>query len=148
MPILDEEESDGTTAMTGQPIPDEQDAPTAMALEVAEEGEQLRHANGAAATREIPTQAAAGGVGAQRAQRAEGAPAERLDDERGLGARRPRGPDGGTLGEPAFVLKDNPGLQACSVFFTWGQRCLSQRWVTTGSCSLARRAGRWRLHPI
>jgi hypothetical protein len=25
---------------------------------------------------------------------------------------------------------------------------LSQRWVTTGSCSLARRAGRWRLHPI
>lgn len=114
--ILFEERPHRAAPMAEQPIPDKQDRTAPMPLERAEEGEQVRDADRPASKGEEPPQASSGGVGSQRARRAECGPTEGLDDDRGVGSRRPGGPDGGTLGEPSLVLKDNPGLQACSVF--------------------------------
>ena len=42
--------------------------------------------------------------------------------DRRFAARRPTGADGGLLGEAGFVLEEDPGLLADSVFFISGQR--------------------------
>ena len=47
--------------------------------------------------------------------------ASRPSDRR-FAARRPTGADGGLLGEAGFVLEEDPGLLADSVFFISGQR--------------------------
>ena len=47
--------------------------------------------------------------------------ASRPQDRR-FAARRPTGADGGLLGEAGFVLEEDPGLLADSVFFISGQR--------------------------
>ena len=47
--------------------------------------------------------------------------APRSQDRR-FAARRPTGADGGLLGETGFVLEEDPGLLADSVFFISGQR--------------------------
>ena len=53
-------------------------------------------------------------------------PVERVDQDGGVAARRPRAPDWGALRDPAFVLEDEPGAPAASVFFTAGQRTSTQ----------------------
>ncbi|HET9492333.1 MAG TPA: hypothetical protein VFR64_21625, partial [Methylomirabilota bacterium] len=43
----------------------------------------------------------------------------------------------------AFVLEDEPGVPAASVFFTAGQRTSTQCWMAVSFRSFARLAGRW-----
>jgi len=46
--------------------------------------------------------------------------------DRSLPPRRPRPADGGLLREAGFVLEEDPGLLASSVFFSSGQRTVFQ----------------------
>ena len=53
-------------------------------------------------------------------------PVEGVDQDGGVAAWRPRAPDGRALRDSAFVLEDEPGAPAASVFFTVGQRTSTQ----------------------
>lgn len=75
-------------------------------------------------------------------------PIEGMDQDRSLSAGRPGPPHRGPLGDAAFVLEENPGFSAPSVFFTAGHFSETQYRIASGLRSLACRAGRWRVQSI
>lgn len=70
-------------------------------------------------------------------------PAEGMDQDRRFAPRGPRAADRWALRDPALVLEDEPGPLAPSVFFTAGQRGVTQCRIAGSFRSVARFAGRW-----
>src|ERR1022692_2875313 len=91
-----------------------------------------------------------GAVGpeAQSGRHGQALPVEAVAEDWGLPLGRPGGPHRGEEAEPALVLEDDPRVPGPSVFFTMGQRSLTQRSMASSSRSVALRAGRCRLQPI
>lgn len=75
-------------------------------------------------------------------------PGERMDQDGRFSSRRPGPPDRGPLGDAAFILEENPGFPAPSVFFTAGHLSAIQYRIASGLRSRACRAGRWRDQSI
>ena len=74
-------------------------------------------------------------------------PIERLNNQRRLPLGGPSGTNGRTLGKARFVQKTQPSVQFSSVFFTCGQRTLTQCAIASSFLSFAFFVGRWRLQP-
>jgi hypothetical protein len=72
-------------------------------------------------------------------------PIEGMDQDRRFAAWRPGAADRRPLGDPTFVLEDDPGAATPSVFFTAGQRAVIQCWIAASFRSLARLAGRCKV---
>jgi len=72
-------------------------------------------------------------------------PVEGVDQDRGFATRGPRAADRRPLRDPALVLEDDPGPAAPSVFFTAGQRVVTQCRIAASFRSFARLAGRCRV---
>lgn len=70
-----------------------------------------------------------------------------LVENRGLPPGTPTAPHQGRHEKAGFVEENEVGLQACGVFFTRGQSCLTHRWMCASSRSTARRAGFCGLKP-
>src|SRR5437879_11375489 len=65
-----------------------------------------------------------------------------MDEDGGLPARGPCAADGRPLRDAALVLEDDPGPATPSVFFTAGQRVVTQCRIAVSFRSFARLAGR------
>ena len=65
----------------------------------------------------------------------------------GLPSRRPRRAHVGRQREAALVFEDDPGAAGNGVFFSSGQRSLTQVSIFSSSRSTALRAGFWRVQP-
>src|SRR4030095_8134927 len=88
-----------------------------------------------AAAAEVPSERQAHGEGEIR-------PVEGMDQDGGLPPRGPRAADGRPLRDAALVLEDDPGPAPPSVFFTAGQRVVTQCRMAGSFRSFARLAGR------
>src|SRR5207244_12528844 len=84
---------------------------------------------------EVPPERQAHGEGELR-------PVEGMDQDGGLPARGPCAADGRPLRDAALVLEDDPGPATPSVFFTAGQRVVTQCRIAVSFRSFARLAGR------
>jgi hypothetical protein len=133
----------GAALMRRQAIPDEDETPTTkVPLELGQEaderdvvvtaGPRLEEETAAA---EVPPERQAHGEGELR-------PVEGMDQDGGLPTRGPRAADGRPLRDAAFVLEDDPGPAPPSVFFTAGQRVVTQCRMAGSFRSFARLAGR------
>ena len=133
----------GAALMRRQAIPDQDETPTTkMTLELvqeADEGDVVVTARPRleeeAAAAEVPSERQAHGEGELR-------PVEGMDQDGGLPARGPRAADGRPLRDSALVLEDDPGSATPSVFFTAGQRVVTQCRTAVSFRSFARLAGR------
>ena len=117
----------GATLVRRQAIPHEEDAAaTELALEIGQEVDEADVVVAAGAR--LEEEATAPKVPAKRDREGDGEllPVERVDQDGGLAAGRPRAADRGPLRDAALVLEDNPGPPAPSVFFTAGQRVVIQ----------------------
>jgi len=119
-----------------------------MAFEFVEEGNETFRV--VAALPGLEEQAAAAAVPTVADRRADGhlLPVESMDQDRRFTFRGPGSADRGTLGNAAFVLEEDPGFPAASVFFTAGQRSFSQSSTFFPFRSRACLAGRCRVQSI
>ena len=136
-----------TTAMSGQPVPQQDHWAAPMALQPVQEARDVAAADTTPMQGQQPARAPTVGGGEHGADARQPLPVEGFDHARGLPSGSPRGADRWTLRKATFVHKTQPSLQPLGVFFTWGQRPRPQRRMATSLRSRARRAGRWRLHP-
>ena len=133
----------GPALVRRQAIPDQDETPTAkMTLELVQEADEREVVVTAgprleeeAAAAEVPPERQAHGEGELR-------PVEGMDQDGGLAARGPRAADGRSLRDAALVLEDDPGPAPPSVFFTAGQRVVTQCRMAGSFRSFARLAGR------
>jgi len=133
------------TALVGaQAIPDQDHAVAAeVPFQVAQKPDEGPRRIGAGTRLEIEAGPAPIPAEGQRPSHREPLPgAARVDQDRGLAARRPGAPDDGLLRDPAFVFEDEPGAPAPGVFFTAGQRDAIHCRRAGSSRSRAWRAGR------
>src|SRR5712691_3788136 len=129
--------------MRRQAIPDQGETPTAkMTLELVQEADERDVV--VTARPRLEEEAAAAEVPAERQAHGEGElrPVEGMDQDGGLPARGPRAADGWPLRDSALVLEDDPSPAPPSVFFTAGQRVVTQCRMAVSFRSLARLAGR------
>lgn len=91
------------------------------------------------------TSAARGGD--QHSDRRKLFPVEVLDQDGRFPLRSPSSTHGGLLRKAAFVQESYKSTQFFCFFLIRGHFCRIQRRMSTSSLSLARRAGRWQLHP-
>jgi hypothetical protein len=133
----------GPALVRRQAIPDQDETPTAkMTLELVQEADERDVVVTArprleeeAAAAEVPSERQAHGEGELR-------PVEGMDQDGGLPPRGPRAADGRPLRDAALVLEDDPGPAPPSVFFTAGQRVVTQCRMAGSFRSFARLAGR------
>ena len=133
----------GAALVRGQAIPDEDESTTTeLTLELGQEADQ-RDVVVAPGPR-LEHQVTAAPVPAERQGHREGKlrPVEGMDQDGGLPARGPRAADGRPLRDAALVLEDDPGSATPSVFFTAGQRVVTQCRTAVSFRSFARLAGR------
>ena len=133
----------GPALMRGQAIPDEDETTTTeVTLELVQEADQ--GAVVVAAGPRLEDQATSATVPAERQGHGEGElrPIEGVDQDWGLPARGPRAADGRSLRDAALVLEGDPGPATPSVFFTAGQRVVTQCRMAVSFRSFARLAGR------
>ena len=133
----------GPALMRRQAIPDEDETTTSeMTLELVQETDQ-RNVVVAPGPR-LEHQVTAAPVPAERQGHREGElrPVEGMDQDGGLPARGPRAADGRPLRDAALVLEEDPGSATPSVFFTAGQRVVTQCRTAVSFRSFARLAGR------
>src|SRR2546422_5894724 len=133
----------GTALMRRQAIPDQDETPPApMTLELVQEADERDVVVTAwprleeeAAAAEVPSERQAHGEGELR-------PVEGMDQDGGLPARGPRAADGRALRDAAPVLENDPGPAPPSVFFTAGQRVVTQCRMAVSFRSFPRLSGR------
>jgi hypothetical protein len=133
----------GPALMRRQAIPDQNETlPTKMTPELVQEAHQRDVVVASGPRRE--DQATAATVPAERQGHGEGElrPIEGVDQDGGLPARGPGAADRRSLRDAALVLKDDPGPAPPSVFFTAGQRLVTQCRMAGSFRSFARLAGR------
>lgn len=133
------------TGVGAQPVPQQDDRPPAkVPLEGAEKRQERRGRVGARPGLEVQSGATAVPPKGQHGRDGQSLPVvEDVGQEGGLAAGRPGPPDDRLLGEAAFILENEPGPLASSVFFTAGQRTRTHRRIAAASRSTAWRAGRW-----
>ena len=119
-----------------------------VAFEIPEERDQAFRVVAAGASLKVQTATPSVPAEAQRGTDRKRFPIESMDQDRSLSAGRPGPPHRGPLGDPAFVLEENPGFSAPSVFFTAGHLSEIQYRIASGLRSRACRAGRWRVQSI
>ena len=131
-----------------QAVPDQGHRPTAkVPLQVTQKSDEGPGRIGAGTRLEIEAGPPPIPAEGQRPGHREPLPgAARVDQDRGLAARRPGATDDGLLRDPAFVLEDEPGPPAPGVFFTLGQRSATQCRMADSSRSRAWRVGRCNDH--
>ena len=147
-PLRVEPVADQDTFVRRQLVPDQNHAPAAdVAAQRLEHGE---HAVSVAVSRRgAEPQLMASPIPAEP----EGAahqqlfPIEVMNQDRGLAPRGPGPADRRPLRDPALVVEENPGLPASGVFFTAGQRWVTQSRIAAAFRSRACVAGRWRDQP-
>src|SRR5712691_2560475 len=145
-PLGPEVRRHGAALVRGQAVPDQDDAPPpTMPLELAEEADQCHVVVAAGARVEEEITAAAVPAEGQGHGEGEFGPIERVDQNRGFAPWGPRPADRRPLRDAALVLEDEPGPAAPSVFFTAGQRVVTQCWTAASFRSFARLAGRCRV---
>lgn len=126
--LLEQELLHGCTAMSRQVIPDQNDPGTLNeTLEVLQEGDEALgvEAIGFGSGQEARFLAVPPKPKRCR-HRGFGPMITASSQDRGFPARRPGPANRGLLGESGFVLEEDPGALASSVFFTSGQRTVFQ----------------------
>ena len=132
-----------------QTIPNQNGFPAAqVAFEILEERDQAFRIITAGASLKVQTATPPVPAEAQRGTDRKRFPIESMDQDRSLSSGRPGPPHRGPLGDAAFVLEENPGFPAPSVFFTAGHLSEIQYRIASGLRSRACRAGRWRVQSI
>jgi|GEM_PF-2093275 len=119
-----------------------------VAFEILEERDQAFRIITAGASLKVQTATPPVPAEAQRGTDRKRFPIESMDQDRSLSSGRPGPPHRGPLGDAAFVLEENPGFPAPSVFFTAGHLSEIQYRIASGLRSRACRAGRWRVQSI
>jgi len=142
--LLSEVRPHSPALVRAQAVPDEDHA---LASEVPAERAQKRDEGpvGVGAGAGLKEEARAAAIPAKRqgAGDRQALPARpRVRQDRRVAPRRPGAPDNGLLGDPAFVLEEEPGAAAPGVFFSCAQRRVFQRAIAASSRSRARRPGR------
>ncbi len=138
----------GPAPVRAQAVPDQDHRPAAkMPFQVTQKSDEGPGRIGAGTRLEIEAGPPPIPAEGQRPGYREPLPgAARVDQDRGLAARRPGATDDGLLRDPAFVLEDKPGAPAPGVFFTVGQRAATQCRMADSSRSRAWRVGRCNDH--
>lgn len=132
-----------------QAIPDKNSFLAAqVAFEIPEERDQAFRVITSGASLKIQTTTPPVPAEAQRGTDRKRFPIERMDQDRSLSSGRPGPPHRGPLGDAAFVLEENPGFPAPSVFFTAGHLSETQYRIASGLRSRACREGRWSVQSI
>lgn len=132
-----------------QTVPDESRFLSAeVAFEILKEQNQAFRGITAGAGLKVQTATPSVRAETQRGTDRKRFPGEGMDQDGRFSSRRPGPPDRGPLGNPAFVLEENPGFPAPSVFFTAGHLSVIQYRIASGLRSRACRAGRWRDQSI
>ena len=139
---------DKAATMSWKPVPEQDNGFAAMTRQGLQETHNMRRSDATRMNGEEPTQALANRGRQHRPDSGQAFPVERFSNHRGMPSRSPRGTNRRALRKAGFIQKDQPSLQAQGVFFTRGQRYRTHRAIAFSSRSLARRAGRCRLHPI
>jgi hypothetical protein len=132
---------DDAAAVGGQPVPDDEQLPAEMALEVREELDDLRAFDWSGEEPEVEAPPR------DPRDRREQVPVKVVLEDRRLPARRPGAAAVGALGQSALVDEDDRLPLGGSVFFTAGQRTRFQWRIAASSRSRARPVGRWQLQP-
>ena len=130
-----------TTAVRGEPVPDDEELAAQMALQVHEEFDDLRPFDRAREQPEVEAPPR------DARDRREQVPVEVVLEDRRLSARRPGPAAVGPLGQSALVDEDDRLPLGGSVFFNAGQRTRFQWRIAASSRSSARPVGRWQLQP-
>ncbi len=138
---------DPLAAVGWESIPQQQDLLASVAPQGIEETHDLGSADTAAMEGQEPSQATGSRSRQHKPDGRERRPVERLDHHRRAPLGGPGRPHGRSLGEARLVEEPEPGLQPLGFFLIWGQSRCFQRVIARSLRSLARRAGRWRLHP-
>lgn len=145
--IFQDELLDDSAPMSWKPVPQEDYLLVAMAEQRLKETGHLRRTDSTGMYSQKPTDSDSVGRGEHCSDSGKSFPVKGLANDGGLSTGSPCGTDGRALRKSGFIQKSQPGIQSQSVFFTRGQRSRIQRLIAFSSRSLARRIGRWRLHP-
>jgi len=138
-----------TALVRRQAIPNQNGFPAAqVAFEIPEERDQAFRVVAAGASLKVQPATPSVPAEAQRGTDRKRFPIEGMDQDRSLSSGRPGPPYRRPLGDAAFVLEENPGFSAPSVFFTAGHFSETQYRIASGLRSRACRAGRWRVQSI
>ena len=133
---------DQHTAMDRCAIPDDQDFPAQMSLEVVQKLDDLEAFDAAGVNLEIEPPER------QAADDRKAFPVEGLVQHRGLPAQGPSACPCWASAQSAFVDKDDGSPLLPGLFFKAGQSVRCQRRIAFSSRSTARRSGRWQLKPL
>lgn len=126
----------------GGAIPDDQQFPRQVPLEVVQELHHLETFDAASMDLEIEPPKG------QAADDRKTFPVEGLVQHRSLPTRRPRACPRWASAQSTFVDKDNRSALLPGLFFKAGQSIRCQRRMAFSSRSTARRSGRWQLKPL
>ena len=128
--------------MDRRAVPDEEEAPFEMPLQVPDELHDLLALDAALVDLEVETPQA------QPADDREALPAEALVQQWGLPAQRPGPHPRGPGAQSTLINKDDDAPLPPRVFFSAGQVLRCHARTCFSSRSMARRSGRWQEKPI
>lgn len=133
---------DQGTAMNGRPIPNDQQFPWQVPLEMAQKLNHLQTLDAAGVDLEVkPPKGQATNDG-------QAFPVKRLLEHWGLPARSPGARSRRTGAQAAFINKDDGSPLLPGLFFKAGKVTRFQWRIALSSRSIARRSGRWQLKPL
>lgn len=135
--VLDQE-----TAMNGRAVPENQQLPGNVPLEMFQEFNHLKALD--AAGMDLKEESPQG----QTADDRKAFPVEGFLEYRSLSARSPGARPGRSGAQSAFVNKDNGSPLPARLFFNVGQASRFHCSMALGLRSMARRSGRWQLKPL
>lgn len=133
---------DQHAAMDRCAIPEDQNFPAQMPLEVVQKFDDLDAFDAAGVNLEIKPPER------QAADDRKAFPVERLVQHRSLPARGPSARPRWAGAQSAFVDKDDGSPLLAGLFFKAGHSVRDQRRIALSSRSTARRSGRWQLKPL